>query len=169
MRRDISSGPLQKPRGFPIGSIVMYGAVSAPASWLLCDGSAISRIIYSVLLGIIGTAFGAGDGSTTFNVPDFKGRFAVGKDDLGGSSANRVTASQADNIGQGSGAESHQLTVAEMAAHTHGVGTSVGATGAAVQAVTHNTAGDSSSSTGGDGAHNNMSPYQTVAYIIRVS
>lgn len=62
----------------PSGSIVMYGGSVAPGGWLLCDGSAISRTAYSGLFGRIGTTFGVGDGSTTFNLPDFGGIFPRG-------------------------------------------------------------------------------------------
>jgi len=62
----------------PIGSILMYGGSSAPTNWLLCDGSAVSRTTYLNLFNIISTTYGVGDGSTTFNVPDLRGRVAVG-------------------------------------------------------------------------------------------
>jgi len=58
--------------GFPIGAMTEYGGVAAPANWLLCDGSAVSRETYAALFAVIGTRYGAGDGSTTFNVPDFR-------------------------------------------------------------------------------------------------
>jgi microcystin-dependent protein len=60
------------------GSIKMHGAATAPTGWLLCDGSAISRTVYADLFDIISTTFGVGDGSTTFNVPDFRGVFPRG-------------------------------------------------------------------------------------------
>lgn len=56
----------------PIGAILAFGGSSAPAGWLLCQGQAISRTTYAALFAVIGTAFGAGDGSTTFNVPDLR-------------------------------------------------------------------------------------------------
>lgn len=61
-----------------IGEITMYGGTTAPAGWLICDGSAISRTTYSALFGVIGTAYGAGDGSTTFNIPNFTSNFPRG-------------------------------------------------------------------------------------------
>ena len=75
----------------PIGSILAYCGASAPSGWVLCDGSAISRTDYSTLFAVVSTSFGTGDGSTTFNVPDLRGRMLVGKDDMGGSAASRVT------------------------------------------------------------------------------
>lgn len=62
----------------PVGSIQAYGGATAPFGWLLCQGQAISRATYAELFGVIGTSFGAGDGSTTFNVPDLRDRFPEG-------------------------------------------------------------------------------------------
>jgi microcystin-dependent protein len=62
----------------PTGTINAYGGSSAPDGWLLCDGTAISREAYSTLFGVIGTSYGTGDGSTTFNLPDLRGRVPVG-------------------------------------------------------------------------------------------
>lgn len=70
----------------PTGTVVSYAAGAAPVGWLLCDGTAISRASYSALFGVIGTAYGAGDGSTTFNVPDLRGRVSVGFASAGGHS-----------------------------------------------------------------------------------
>lgn len=62
----------------PTGAIVMYGGSTAPSGWLLCDGSAVSRTTYANLFAVIGTAFGVGDNSTTFNLPDLRERFPLG-------------------------------------------------------------------------------------------
>lgn len=77
--------------GVQIGTIVPYGGATAPLGWLLCYGQAISRSTYAALFAVLGTSFGAGDSSTTFNLPDLRGRALIGKDDMGGSAANRVT------------------------------------------------------------------------------
>src|SRR5690242_494962 len=63
----------------PAGVLAMFGAASAPTGWLLCDGTAVSRATYATLFGVIGTTYGTGDGSTTFNLPDFRGRVPAGK------------------------------------------------------------------------------------------
>lgn len=77
----------------PAGAILPYAGSSAPnAAWLLCFGQNVSRVTYSVLFGIVGTTYGVGDGSTTFGIPDLRGRVLVGKDNMGGAAANRVTA-----------------------------------------------------------------------------
>ena len=62
-----------------------------PDGWLLCSNVAVSRTVYSNLFSVIGTQYGVGDGSTTFNVPDLRGRAPHGKDDMGGTASNRVT------------------------------------------------------------------------------
>ena len=88
------------------GSIYMYAGSTAPSGFLICDGSAVSRATYSALFDAIGTTFGAGDGSTTFQLPDLSGRVAVGR------SVNR-------HLGSFGGEESHVLISDEMATHDH--------------------------------------------------
>lgn len=154
----------------PVGSIFSYGGTSAPSGWLLCNGSAVSRSTYSDLFSVIGEAYGVGDGSTTFNLPDLRGRYPLGADNMGGVSADRVTATEADNLGQGSGEESHTLTVSEMPSHTHTIKqyyeNRIASSGGSE--TVHLPSGTSDTgSAGGDGAHNNMPPYQTVNYIIK--
>ena len=70
---------------FPTGSVIPYAGASAPSAtlsgvvgWLLSDGSAVSRTTYATLFAVVGTTYGAGDGSTTFNVPDLRGRAPIG-------------------------------------------------------------------------------------------
>ena len=62
----------------PTGVVQFHSGSSAPAGWLLCDGTAYSRTTYATLFAVIGTGYGTGDGSTTFNVPDFRGRMPIG-------------------------------------------------------------------------------------------
>jgi microcystin-dependent protein len=75
----------------PPGMVVPFAANMAPSGWLLCSGAAVSRATFADLFAVIGTTFGAGDGTTTFNLPDLRGRLLVGKDDMGGTAASRVT------------------------------------------------------------------------------
>ena len=76
---------------FPAGIIEMYGGTVVPVGWLLCNGAAVSRTMYKSLFDVIGTTFGAGDGSTTFNIPDLRQRFPLGRADAGtGSVLGRV-------------------------------------------------------------------------------
>ena len=77
--------------GVPTGTPLPFGGTTAPAGYLLCFGQAISRTDYAGLFAAVGTVHGAGNGSTTFNVPDLRGRVAAGKDDMGGSSASRLS------------------------------------------------------------------------------
>lgn len=70
----------------PTGTITQFAAASAPTGWLVCDGSAVSRTTYAALFGVISTSYGSGDGSTTFNVPDLRGRVGVGYAASGGRS-----------------------------------------------------------------------------------
>jgi microcystin-dependent protein len=66
------------PAGTPTGGLVLWPTSSAPTGWLICDGSAVSRTTYSALYAVVGTVFGSGDGSTTFNLPNYAGRMPVG-------------------------------------------------------------------------------------------
>jgi hypothetical protein len=66
------------PLGVPTGAILMYGAAVAPTGYLLCDGAAVSRTTYAALFAAVGTTYGAGDGSTTFNTPNFPNAFPIG-------------------------------------------------------------------------------------------
>jgi microcystin-dependent protein len=75
----------------PVGSITAFAGSAAPANWLLCYGQAVSRIQYAGLFLTLGTTYGSGDGSTTFNLPDLRGRVPAGKDDMGGTAAGLLT------------------------------------------------------------------------------
>jgi microcystin-dependent protein len=103
----------------PTATVLAFAASTVPAGYLLCDGTAVSRSTYATLFAAIGTAHGAGNGSTTFNVPDLRGRVPVGVD----GSAGRLASN--DALGQSGGEEKHTMTVAESAPHSHG-GTTLG-------------------------------------------
>lgn len=153
----------------PVGGMLIWLTNSAPSGWLLCYGQAVSRTTYAALFAVIGTTFGTGDGSTTFNLPDLRGRVPLGQDDMGGSSANVVTAAAADTIGSTGGAETHTLSSAEMPSHTHTLPYATGAGGTgAYYAPGNGTLGGTvnSGSAGSGSAHNNMQPYITTNYII---
>lgn len=108
-------------QGLPVGSVLDYAGTSAPTGFLLCYGQAISRVTYAALFAVIGTTHGAGDGSTTFNLPDLRGRVAAGKDDMGGVTAARLSNFNGTTLGAGGGRQEHTLVTAEMPAHSHGV------------------------------------------------
>lgn len=88
-----------------------------PAGWLWADGRAVSRATYAALFAAIGTTYGAGDGATTFNLPDYRGRAPVGLDNLGGTPAGRLAA--ATSLGWVGGAEAITLSTAQIPSHTH--------------------------------------------------
>lgn len=87
--------------GVPTGAIMPYGAATAPIGYLMCDGSAVSRTTYSYLFNIIGTTYGPGDGSTTFNVPDMRGYFPFGKSTAGTGSSLGSTFGAIDHAHSG--------------------------------------------------------------------
>ena len=164
------------------GIILPYAGSVAPnasTGWLPCDGAAVSRTTYAALFAAIGTSFGAGNGSTTFNVPDLQGRAPIGVGTGSGLSAR--------TLGEKAGAETHQLTIAQMPTHGHPFRASY--TNQASPA-TNNTGGFMTTTTGdaaqnshtggasasqgqqigGEGggtAHNNMQPFTALRYLIK--
>jgi len=95
----------------PAGFIGMWGAATAPSGWYLCQGGAISRTTYSALFAAIGTTYGTGDGSTTFNVPDFRDRAPYGASTytLGSKTTNEINGSAQAATSSG-GSTSHSVT-----------------------------------------------------------
>lgn len=148
----------------PAGSLFPFAAATAPSGYLLCDGSAVSRATYATLFGVVGTTYGVGDGSTTFNLPDLQGRVAVGKN-----SGTFTT------IGASGGEETHVLTIPELAAHTHGPGDGTnfvfqktsGGTSLSGSSNNFTIATAVTGSTGSGTAHNNLQPYLVLTYIIK--
>jgi microcystin-dependent protein len=147
----------------PTGAIIAFGGSVAPVGWLLCDGSAVSRTQFAALFATIGTTYGSGDGVTTFNVPDMRGRSTVGAGQ-GTGLTNRVR-------GATGGEETHQLLTGELANHNHSA-VSLGSTssnfltsGANATALT---AGSSVTGNQGSGTgHNVMHPFLVNTHIIQ--
>jgi len=109
----------------PAGMIMPFAGSVAPTHWLLCDGSSYAKSAYNELWTVIGSAFGAT--TTTFNVPDLRGRFPLGKDNMGGvGDANRVADPEADTIGQSSGSDTYTIPVDNLPQHTHDLRGSTG-------------------------------------------
>jgi microcystin-dependent protein len=162
------------PQGVPTGTMLDFGGSSAPTGYLLCDGSNVSRSTQAALFAVLGTEFGAGDGSTTFGLPDFRRKVAVGS---GGTS----TATLGNARGNTGGAETHTLVSGEMPSHTHTqnahthtvpITTNGGSgNGFAGPDGTGNTTTSSTTATnqntGGGGAHNNIQPSLVVTKIIK--
>lgn len=152
------------------GTVKDFAGATAPLGYLFCYGQAISRTTYSALFTAIGTLYGVGDGSTTFNLPDARGRVIAGKDDMGGSSANRLTNQSGglngDTLGATGGTETHTLVEAEIPVLQHKIGGTAGRRAYSPDFNNGTAAGSGSavwgSSTidnhGGGGAHNNVQP-----------
>lgn len=168
---------------FTSGMLMPYAAATAPTGWLLCFGQAISRSTYADLFAVVSTTYGIGDGSTTFNVPDFRGRSAFGKDDMGGTAASRLTSAGSGvagaTLGTGGGDQLTQLhthTVTDPG-HNHTYNTK---SSLAVQSgnttdcwIGSATATTSTATTGitnanyGSGTSQNVPPALVVTYIIK--
>lgn len=164
----------------PSGVMWPYGGASAPTGFLLCDGSAVSRSTYATLFAVIGTFYGVGDGSTTFNLPPAAGRTPIGA----GTYTDSVSGSITRALGTTLGAEKHVLSTPEMPSHNHtdsghthntvvgqtGVsGSFGGGFGETFQVATTATSSSAANiqNTGGGTSHNNMQPSFVVNYIIK--
>ena len=142
----------------PTGSMLEYGGTSAPAGWLLCNGNAVSRTTYAALFAVLGTAYGVGDGSTTFNVPNKIDRVGVG---AGSAYSRGATGGAATATTSDAGSHNHTgstgstaITTDQMPAHNHGVtdpghvhATLKGTTGGQSSFVDTNDGGSSGNST----------------------
>ena len=103
----------------PIGSLQAYAGTTAPTGWMMAYGQAISRTTFAGLYAVIGTTYGVGDGSTTFNLPDLRGRVPAGLDNMGGSDAGRL--SIANTLGTATGAETVTIATSNLPPHTHAI------------------------------------------------
>jgi microcystin-dependent protein len=101
-----------------VGEVFAFAGAVAPALCYPCDGRALSRSTYSLLFAAIGTTWGSGDGSTTFNIPDLRGRALAGADNLGGTAANRMTVFSA-TLGAVGGDQNLQVHLHGIAQTTH--------------------------------------------------
>jgi len=149
----------------PVGTIVAYAGTAPPDGWLICNGSEVSRTVYANLFATIGTLWGNGDGLTTFNLPDLRGRGPIGAGQ-GNGLTNRI-------LSESGGEEQHTLTIAEMPSHTHSATSYDGGPSGPDPNIFDGT--DSPlpfgtvtiGPTGGDQPHNSMQPYAVVNFIIK--
>jgi microcystin-dependent protein len=116
---DFDGANLTGIEGIPTATIVPWSSASVPSGFLECNGTAVSRSTYSALFAIVGTTYGAGDGSTTFNTPDLQDNTPVGKSGTKalGSTGGANTVASTGNVG-GSTANA-TLTTAQLASHSH--------------------------------------------------
>jgi len=176
---------------FPTGGIMPFAGTSAgtPSGFLLCHGQAVSRSTYSGLFSVITSIYGDGDGSSTFNLPDLRGRVVAGQDDMGGSSANRLTGLtggvDGDTLGGSGGEQSVSLTEAQLPAHSHaaameetadsesgitrvGLGRSLSDRSGTYRTSVSDGGGNLLiANTGSGSAHNNVQPTFILNYIIK--
>ena len=165
-----------------VGEVRMWGGAIAatPTGWLLCDGTEVSRTTYPELFAAIGTIYGAGDGSTTFSLPDFRDRSPMGAaQDDGGVPKTNVSGA----LTQSGGAATHTLVLDEMPSHVHlpqassatngntpvpcgRVPAQVAATSPLPFTSSPNCTMIPTTPAGGDQPHNNLHPYLAVTYII---
>lgn len=162
-----------------VGEIRMWAGDTAPTGWRLCDGSTLNRTTFATLYGIIGTKYGIGNGTTTYNIPNLKGRVPVGLDAAQG---------EFNAVGISGGSKTHTLTTGEMPSHTHtqnshthvmqgngaltdgASGTNYGLPNGSFYGFRTDQPDSTvavNQNTGGGGAHNNIQPYLTVNYIIK--
>ena len=146
----------------PIGATIEWYSDIIPENWLLCDGQAVSRIDYSELFNVLGIRYGQGDGNTTFNLPDLRGKGTIGKDE---------NDNDFNELGKIGGEKEHTLTVAKMPEHSHvltlkyGSGNAKWGLDGDWSAGTENT--EQIKNTGKNQAHNNLQPFLTCNFIIK--
>jgi len=157
--------PIVAPISIPTGMILIWTTLIAPSGFLFCNGLPVSRTTYYSLFSVIGTVFGAGDGSTTFNLPDFSGRTPFG---LSGSPTF-------PNIGATGGSTSQTLSIDQLPAHSHNVlafgqqaAAGTGFTGSGLESNSNlGSYQDLTSNTGSGNSFSILNPFVTVLFVIK--
>ena len=170
-----SGTPVWEGSDVPIGTINMYaGAVAdIPSGWLICDGTAVSRTTYSELFDRLDNEYGIGDGSTTFNLPDFAtsnifprgATNNAGRGTTGGESTHLLTSAESGLVGHG-----HSISVTDPG-HTHTANSGGNSTFSGTLFRNHNTGGTditTASNTNAGSSHENKPPFLDVHFIIAV-
>jgi len=162
--------------GVPVGAELPYHGGTIPVGYLLMYGQIVNIVDYPALFAVLGAVHG-GNGTTTFGIPDSRGRNTVGKDDMGGTPANRVTVGGSGiagaTLGANGGGESVTLTAGQMPNHAHGLTNNVYGSGVGSGAVIDGGSAKSSngsigiSASGSGGAHSNMPPSLVANKIIK--
>ncbi len=163
----VDTGTAWKEVGFSPGDLKMSARTTAQEGWLLCNGQLVSRTTYAALFSAIGTAYGAGDGSTNFSLPNLSGRAPIGA----GTGAGLTTRA----LGDYGGEEAHQLTAAELPTAGGGVDTYALTDGSWLNALVPASGsaggiqqnGTKDQIVGSDDPHNNMQPFVAVSYFIK--
>lgn len=171
----VVAGKIGAASGTPVGTIAAYAGTSAtlPTGWLLCDGAAVSRTTYALLFSRLSTTYGAGNGTTTFNLPNLANRFPLGsgtrsRNVTGGAETVTLTTSQIPAHDHGS-AGGHTHTVDSGAGDTTVASGSGASVGSNATATTSSSGSHTHSSVGSGSSHENMPPFVVVHYIIRVT
>jgi len=147
----------------PVGVPLPWLTGTPPSGFILMDGSNVSRTTYAPLFALWGTTYGVGDGTTTFGLPDWRGRSLIGAG-LGVYSGATTHA-----LGQTIGEETHTLTVAETPSHAHSYPNTAGTGGGAniAEGAPNAGTGTNMNTTGGGGAHNTYHPVFATNWIVR--
>lgn len=178
-RYNISAADLTGIQGVNTGIIIPWSSTSIPSGFLECDGSAVSRSTYAALFAVVGTVYGSGNGSTTFNLPDLRDDTVLGRSNTNAlaSSGGANTVTPTGNVTGSSG--STTLTTAQMPSHSHSYTAGTGGSAVCGGGGARSQMG-STGNTGGGGSHSHNSsatytgsatsvlqPYLTLIYIIK--
>lgn len=169
------------PLAVPSGAITMWPTATAPSGWLLADGTAVSRTTYAALFAIIGTVFGAGNGSTTFNLPNYTDRMPIGSGNsyltgATGGSADAIVVSHTHTFtGNALGTHSHSASAGAFVQNAAGGVDSAGGSGfisgastnSSTAAASAGTPSGTNSTTGSSGVGANLPPYLGIRFIIK--
>jgi len=165
--------------GVPTGVLTMWSTGTAPSGWLLCNGAAVSRTTYAALFAVVGTTFGAGDTTTTFNLPDYRDRMPIGANTIAasigatGGSKDAILVSHSHTASTSISDPGHRHTVPEstqLLNSGNGFATGVTSTPRSINSSTVTTgisASTSISTEGSSGTNANMPPYLGISFIIK--